>query len=329
MLPSNFMSHDNFDLAAAARQEMIDHGFAPDFPPEAERQLETIRLQPDPSLRDLTALLWSSIDNDDSRDLDQIEWAERVPGGIRVLVGVADVDSAVAKATPIDSHAARETTTVYAGVRTFPMLPERLSTDLTSLNEDQDRAGIVIEMVVAADGSIASNSIYRALLRNRAQLAYSTVGAWLEGTAAPPPKVAASADLQAQLKLQDEAAQALREAPPPAGRAHLRPPGSAAGLRRRRGDGYHRSRPQSRRATDRRFHDRRQRGDGPHAARRRRLLHPPRGEGSRALAAHRGAGGAIRREAARRRPIPERSTLSSCGAKRPTPCTTPIFRYRS
>jgi exoribonuclease-2 len=205
------MAHDNFNLAAAARQEMIDHGFAPDFSPEAEQQLETIRLQPDASLRDLTSLLWSSIDNDDSRDLDQIEWAERVATGIRVLVGVADVDSAVAKSTPIDSHAARETTTVYAGVRTFPMLPERLSTDLTSLSENQDRAGIVIEMLVAADGTIASNSIYRALLRNRAQLTYNAVGPWFEGTAAPPPKVAASADLQAQLKLQDEAAQALRE----------------------------------------------------------------------------------------------------------------------
>jgi len=219
MLPSGFMTHDSFNLVAAARQEMIDHGFSPDFPPEAQRQLETIRLQPPGSLRDLTSLLWSSIDNDDSRDLDQIEWAERGapsgvpsgPGGIRVLVGVADVDSAVAKATPIDSHAAREATTVYAGVRTFPMLPERLSTDLTSLSESQDRAGIVIEMMVAADGSITSSSIYRALLRNRAQLTYSAVGPWLEGTAAPPPKVAASADLQAQLKLQDEAAQALRE----------------------------------------------------------------------------------------------------------------------
>ncbi len=108
---------------------MIDHGFEPDFPPEAEHQLATHpSAAPTESLRDLTALLWSSIDNDDSRDLDQIEWAERAPGGIRVLVGVADVDSAVAKGTPIDSHAARETTTVYAGVRTFPMLPEQLST---------------------------------------------------------------------------------------------------------------------------------------------------------------------------------------------------------
>jgi len=205
--------HDNFNLAAAARQEMIDHGFAPDFPPEAERQLAAIQEPgPDASLRDLTALLWSSIDNDDSRDLDQIEWAERTADGIRVLVGVADVDSLVSKGTPIDAHAAQETTTVYAGVRTFPMLPERLSTDLTSLNEDQERAAVVIEMVVAADGSVAKSGIYRARVRNRAQLAYNGVGAWLEGTGPAPAKVAASADLAAQLKLQDEAAGTLREA---------------------------------------------------------------------------------------------------------------------
>jgi len=120
MLTSGWMPYDNFNLAAAARQEMIDHGFAPDFPPEAERQLESIRLQPDPSLRDLTSLLWSSIDNDDSRDLDQVEWAERVSAGIHVLVGVSDVDSAVARATPIDSHAAREN---HYGLRRSPDLP--------------------------------------------------------------------------------------------------------------------------------------------------------------------------------------------------------------
>jgi len=120
------------DLVAIARQEMVERGFTPDFPPEVERQVETIRAQPDHGLRDLTSLLWSSIDNDDSRDLDQIEWAERTAGGIRVLVGVADVDSAVAKGTPIDCYAAHETTTVYAGVHTFPMLPERLSTGITS-----------------------------------------------------------------------------------------------------------------------------------------------------------------------------------------------------
>jgi VacB/RNase II family 3'-5' exoribonuclease len=206
------MLHAEYNLAAAAHQEMTDHGFQPDFPPEALQQLAAIQIKPQPGLRDLTALLWSSIDNDDSRDLDQIEWAERVAGGIRVLVGVADVDSAVPKGTPLDLHAQRETTTVYTGIRTFPMLPERLSTDLTSLNENQDRAGVVVEMTVAVDGSITASSVYRALLRNHAQLTYSAVGAWLEGKGAAPPKVAASADLQAQLKLQDEAAQALREA---------------------------------------------------------------------------------------------------------------------
>jgi exoribonuclease-2 len=206
------MTHDNFDMAAAARQEMIDHGFQPDFPPEAASQLAAIQANPDPGLRNLTGLLWSSIDNDDSRDLDQIEWAERTPDGIRVLVGVADVDSLVAKATPIDAHAARETTTVYTGIRVFPMLPERLSTDLSSLGEGEVRAAVVIEMLVAADGSIAKGAIYRARVRNCAQLAYNAVGAWLDGTGPAPAKVAASADLAAQLKLQDEAAASLREA---------------------------------------------------------------------------------------------------------------------
>jgi exoribonuclease-2 len=206
------MPQDNFHLAAAARQEMIDHGFEPDFPTDAEKQLAFLHAEPDRSQRDLTGLLWSSIDNDESRDLDQIEWAERVPSGIRVLIGIADVDSLVAQSTPIDLHAQREATTVYAGIATFPMLPLRLSTDLTSLNEGQDRGASVVEMVVAADGGISSSAAYRAVVRNRAQLTYSGVGPWLETKAAPPAKVAASADLAAQLKLQDEAAQALREA---------------------------------------------------------------------------------------------------------------------
>ena len=211
VLPSDSMPHEPFDLVALARQEMTDQGFQPDFPADAQQQLAAILLQPDHSLPDLTGLLWSSIDNDDSKDLDQIEWAERVATGIRVLVGVADVDSAVAKATPLDRHAAREATTVYAGVHTYPMLPEQLSTGLTSLNEEQDRAAVVIEFVVAADGGISAGKVYRANVRNRAQLTYNAVGAWLEATAGPPPKVAASADLAAQLHLQDEAAQALRE----------------------------------------------------------------------------------------------------------------------
>ena len=206
------MNHPQVDLAAIARQEMMARGFVPDLPAAALQQAVTARQKAEPGLQDLTGLLWSSLDNDDSRDLDQIEWAERAAGGSRVLVGIADVDSAVGKCTPIDLSAAAETTTVYTGIRTFPMLPERLSTDQTSLNEDQDRVAVVIEMTVAGDGSIGANGIYRALVRNRAQLTYGAVGPWLEGKATMPAKVAASAPLAAQLQLQNEAAHLLRAA---------------------------------------------------------------------------------------------------------------------
>jgi exoribonuclease-2 len=206
------MSDNHFDLAAAARKEMLQEGFNPDFPPGTDQQLTALRTRAVPTDgRDLRSLLWSSIDNDSSRDLDQIEVADRVNSGIRIRIAIADVDSAVEIGSPIDRHAAEQTTTVYTGVQTFSMLPEQLSTDLTSLNETADRAAIVVELVVGADGSISSPDIYRALVRNRAQLTYSGVGPWLEGSATAPAKVAASADLQGQLKLQDEAAQALRE----------------------------------------------------------------------------------------------------------------------
>jgi VacB/RNase II family 3'-5' exoribonuclease len=207
------MNNNGFDLSAAARQTMLDEGFQPDFPPAVETQMVALRAQPavhaNGAVRDLRTLLWSSIDNDTSRDLDQAEVAERVPNGIRVLVAIADVDADVPAGTAIDRHAASETTSVYTGVRTFPMLPEELSTGLTSLNENEDRAAVVIEYVVAPDGSCTSEGVYRALVRNHAQLTYNGVGPWLEGTAAAPAKVAASADLQAQLKLQDEASRLL------------------------------------------------------------------------------------------------------------------------
>ncbi len=213
MLALHFMSNHEFDLAASARQEMIDEGFHPDFPSGVADQVRDLqaraRTAAGAGLRDLRSVLWSSIDNDSSRDLDQAEAADRVSGGIRVMVAIADVDSDVSIGSPIDQYAADETTSVYTGVRTFPMLPEQLSTDLTSLNEAADRLAVVIEFVVAPDGSIGSHDIYRALVRNQAQLTYEGVGPWLEGTSAPPPKVAASADLRAQLKLQDEAAQIL------------------------------------------------------------------------------------------------------------------------
>ena len=207
----------SINLQAIARQVMQAQGFQPDFPPEARKQLADIRahppqLKPSEKVRDLRNLLWSSIDNDTSKDLDQIEVAERLPNGdVKVMIGIADVDSFVGKDSPIDQHAERETTSVYTGVSIFPMLPNELSTDASSLLENEDRLAMVTEFVVNAGGSISSSNVYRALVRNKAQLTYHAVGAWLEGTAAAPPKVAASSELQTQLKLQDDVAQALRK----------------------------------------------------------------------------------------------------------------------
>ncbi|MGB9083719.1 MAG: ribonuclease catalytic domain-containing protein, partial [Terriglobales bacterium] len=200
-----------------ARQIMLAAGFEPNFPPATQQQLADIaahppQLTPSAKVPDLRNLLWSSIDNDTSKDLDQIEVAERLPNGdIKVLIGIADVDAFVPKDTPIDQHAARETTSVYTGVSIFPMLPNALSTGASSLLPDVDRPAVVTEFVVNASGAIGSSNVYRAIVRNKAQLTYNAVGAWLEATAAAPPKVAASPDLQAQLKLQDEAAQALKK----------------------------------------------------------------------------------------------------------------------
>ena len=203
-----------FNLVAAAHAVMIEHGFQPDFPAGTDAEVANIQahaaMPAASGAQDLRNLLWSSIDNDTSKDLDQIEWAEQLPDGrIRVLVGVADVDARVSKGTVIDSHAQSETTSVYTGVRVFPMLPTELSEGITSLNENEDRVAVVIEFTVDAAGTTADGKAYRALVRNRAQLAYPSVGAWLEGQGSAPAKVAASADLAAQLKLQDLAAQRM------------------------------------------------------------------------------------------------------------------------
>jgi len=213
-MPNANTSH--VDLQAAAREIMRLHGFQPDFSPAVQQQLAELRADPPaatvgPSVRELRNLLWSSIDNDTSRDLDQIEVAEQLPNGdVRVMVSIADVDAFVPKQSAIDQHAARETTSVYTGIRTFPMLPEELSTGKTSLLENQDRLSVVTEFVVNSGGLVITSDVYRALVRNHAQLQYNSSGAWLEGTAAAPAKVAASADLQAQLRLQDEVAQKLK-----------------------------------------------------------------------------------------------------------------------
>ena len=207
----------HFDFQLMAKQIMLEHGFEPDFPAKVQQQLADIKARPplaassSKDVRDLRDMLWSSIDNDTSRDLDQIEVAEQLASGdVKVIVGIADVDSFVAKASPIDDHAAKETTTVYTGVLNFPMLPEELSTGASSLLENQDRLAVATEFVVDADGNVNSSTVYQALVRNKAQLTYSTVGSWLEGAMAAPPKVAMSDELQQQLKLQNDVAQALK-----------------------------------------------------------------------------------------------------------------------
>src|SRR5262249_7078669 len=204
----------HFDLQAAAKQTMLENGFEPDFPQECLQQLAQIKAQRPSAaddVRDLRNLLCSSIDNDTSRDLDQIEYAEKQSDGTtKVMVGIADVDAFVQKDTPIDRHAAKETVTVYTGVRNFPMLPEELSTGTTSLLEVHGKLSVVTEFTVDCNGDVQKHDIYRALVVNKAQLTYNAVGAWLEGRGPAPAKVAASPELQAQLKLQDEVAQALK-----------------------------------------------------------------------------------------------------------------------
>jgi VacB/RNase II family 3'-5' exoribonuclease len=209
----------HFNLITAAHAAMIEHGFKPDFPEGTDAELAKIlgdKTPPaasvsfGPMFRDMRSLLWSSIDNDTSKDLDQIEWAERLSDGrIRVLVGVADVDSKVSRGTVIDSHARSETTSVYTGMKVFPMLPPELSEGVTSLNENEERAAIVVEFSVDGTGVVSDGKAYRAIVRNRAQLAYNGVGAWLEGRGPAPAKVANDSQLATQLKLQSEAAQRL------------------------------------------------------------------------------------------------------------------------
>jgi VacB/RNase II family 3'-5' exoribonuclease len=165
----------------------------------------------DGSVRDLRHLLWASIDNDDSRDLDQLSVADPVAGGdLKILVAVADVDAVVRKGSAVDQHAQHNTTSVYTPAEVFPMLPEKLSTDLTSLGDQQERLALVVEVGIEADGSVGRSDLYRALVRNQAKLAYNSVGAWLEGHGPAPPRVSAVPGLAEQLQTQDRIAQALK-----------------------------------------------------------------------------------------------------------------------
>ena len=202
------------DLLQIATQAMLNFGLEPQFPEDALRQLDSIQpatRESGEAFRDLTGLLWCSIDNDDSRDLDQLTVAEKLGDGkTRLWVAVADVDSLVKLQTPLDLHARKNTTSVYTGVKIFPMLPEKLSTDLTSLNEGAERPSMVIEMVVDASGQISQPEVYQALVKNKAKLAYHGVGDWLEGKGPLPPRAAQVPGMGEQLRLQDEAAQKLR-----------------------------------------------------------------------------------------------------------------------
>jgi exoribonuclease-2 len=193
---------------------MAQRGLQPDFSPAALAETEAIgkaATDTDPSIRDLRDLLWCSIDNDDSLDLDQLSVAVPMPdGAVKILVAVADVDALVKVGSAIDGHARANTTSVYTAAEIFPMLPEKLSTDLTSLGQDQPRLAIVIEMVVPGDGTVAGSDVYRAVVVSRAKLAYNSVAAWLDGTGPAPSRLAAVPGLDEQLRTQDRVAQAMK-----------------------------------------------------------------------------------------------------------------------
>ena len=208
------MKNHRTDLKSIARRAMIERGLLPDFSAAAMAELarvQTAATNGHSDMRDLTGLLWASIDNDDSRDLDQLTVSEPHPDrSVTILVAIADVDALVKKESALDAHAQHNTTSVYTAGDIFPMLPEKLSTDLTSLGEGQDRFAIVVEMVIAEDGAVLSSTLFRALVRNHAKLAYNSVAAWLAGEAPAPEQLKAVSGLDAQLRLQDQVAQRLK-----------------------------------------------------------------------------------------------------------------------
>jgi VacB/RNase II family 3'-5' exoribonuclease len=212
-MSQSLSSRDRLDTIA--RRAMIQRGLEPEFPPQALTQLSSIRgpaEERDPAILDLRQLLWCSIDNDDSRDLDQLSVAEEKSGGkVLVRIAVADVDALVKAGSPIDKHAGINTTSVYTAAGIFPMLPERLSTDLTSLGQDDDRLAIVVDFTVDQNGKVVDSAVHRAHVRNRAKLAYDATAAWLDGKAPIPAAIARVPGLEANLRVQDRVAQTMKE----------------------------------------------------------------------------------------------------------------------
>ena len=214
-------THHRAILRSIARRAMLERGLFPEFSTEALAELERLQIrtvaEDGPTggplgIRDMRNLPWASIDNNDSRDLDQLTVAEAAPPDrVKILVAIADVDSCIADGSAIDRHARNNTTSVYTAAEIFPMLPESVSTDLTSLNPDEDRLSIVIEMLVGADGSLEDSNIYRAWVRNHAKLAYNSVAAWLEKAGSIPEAIVAVQGLAENLRMQDRAAQSLKK----------------------------------------------------------------------------------------------------------------------
>ncbi|MHB8743841.1 MAG: RNB domain-containing ribonuclease [Sulfuricaulis sp.] len=201
-------------LKIIAHRAMIERGLLPDFSPQAMAELNGIHvpaIKNETVTRDLRGFAWCSIDNDDSRDLDQLTVAIAMPGeAVKILVAIADVDSIVKEQSALDVHAKQNTTSVYTAAQVFPMLPLKLSTNLTSLNLESDRLSIIVEMVLGADGLLQSSDIYQGIVRNRAKLAYDSVAAWLEGSGPVPPAISTVNGLDDNLRLQDRVARQLK-----------------------------------------------------------------------------------------------------------------------
>jgi ribonuclease R len=207
-------------LKSIAHRAMLERGLLPDFSAEALAELGRLQLpavtegesaEGDHGIRDMRNLLWASIDNDDSLDLDQLTVAEATTSGkVKILVAIADVVSSIINGSAIDQHARNNTTSVYTAAEIFPMLPEKVSTDITSLNFNEDRLSIVVEMLVGVDGSLEDSKIYRAWVRNHAKLAYNSVAAWLEKNGVIPEAIVAVQGLAENLQLQDRAAQRMK-----------------------------------------------------------------------------------------------------------------------
>jgi exoribonuclease-2 len=218
-LHNNDQNHRTI-LIRIARRVMLERGLLPDFSAAVLAELDRLQeavlteagaAEDSPGMRDLRDLLWASIDNDDSRDLDQLTVAEAMPAGkVKILVAVADVDSLVKNGSAIDEHARHNTTSVYTAAEIFPMLPEKLSTNLTSLNLDEDRLSVVVEMGISADGSLQNSGVYQARVHNHAKLSYNSVAAWLENKGTIPEAIVAVKGLAENLRLQDKTAQSMK-----------------------------------------------------------------------------------------------------------------------